>query len=232
MGQGVKSRGLYRAERRCDKWRSLVAYYMTSASPACTQIAATYVAPPENLPANNASHHLAIVYLSINSKAWRYSSHRYCFTSCSKVGEASFRSSIRPHQGRVNFAARIFGPTRPVPRPEAGRKKRPIRRLAFFIVSIGRDGVIRTHDPVHPMHVRYQAALRPDEVKIIADAFGFLPCFPRDSLLKSRTRIGCFIRPASVRASPCVCLRPGRGSARPGCAHGARPGPGTWQSWR
>ena len=27
---------------------------------------------------------------------------------------------------------------------------------------IGRDGVIRTHDPLHPMQVRYQAALRPD----------------------------------------------------------------------
>ena len=32
---------------------------------------------------------------------------------------------------------------------------------------IGRDGVIRTHDPMHPMHVRYQAALRPDEGQII-----------------------------------------------------------------
>ncbi len=28
---------------------------------------------------------------------------------------------------------------------------------------IGRDGVIRTHDPLHPMQVRYQAALRPDK---------------------------------------------------------------------
>ena len=27
---------------------------------------------------------------------------------------------------------------------------------------IGRNGVIRTHDPLHPMQVRYQAALRPD----------------------------------------------------------------------
>gem|GEM_PF-1872615 len=26
----------------------------------------------------------------------------------------------------------------------------------------GRDGVIRTHDPLHPMQVRYQAALRPE----------------------------------------------------------------------
>jgi hypothetical protein len=26
----------------------------------------------------------------------------------------------------------------------------------------GRDGGIRTRDPLHPMQVRYQAALRPD----------------------------------------------------------------------
>jgi hypothetical protein len=26
----------------------------------------------------------------------------------------------------------------------------------------GRDDVIRTHDPLHPMQVRYRAALRPD----------------------------------------------------------------------
>ena len=26
----------------------------------------------------------------------------------------------------------------------------------------GRDGEIRTRDPLHPMQVRYQAALRPD----------------------------------------------------------------------
>jgi hypothetical protein len=31
---------------------------------------------------------------------------------------------------------------------------------------IGRDGVIRTHDPLHPMQVRYQAALRPDELQL------------------------------------------------------------------
>lgn len=29
-------------------------------------------------------------------------------------------------------------------------------------MKIGRDGKIRTCDPMHPMHVRYQAALRPD----------------------------------------------------------------------
>ena len=34
---------------------------------------------------------------------------------------------------------------------------------------IGRDGKIRTCDPMHPMHVRYQAALRPDEAVIIVN---------------------------------------------------------------
>ncbi len=29
-------------------------------------------------------------------------------------------------------------------------------------MCFGRDGVIRTLDPLHPMQVRYQAALRPD----------------------------------------------------------------------
>ncbi len=32
--------------------------------------------------------------------------------------------------------------------------------------QFGRDGVIRTHDPLHPMQVRYQAALRPDNAAL------------------------------------------------------------------
>ena len=36
-----------------------------------------------------------------------------------------------------------------------------------MLVSIGRGGGIRTRDPLHPMQVRYQAALRPDEPRII-----------------------------------------------------------------
>ena len=30
------------------------------------------------------------------------------------------------------------------------------------LARFGRNGEIRTHDPLHPMQVRYQAALRPD----------------------------------------------------------------------
>ena len=33
-----------------------------------------------------------------------------------------------------------------------------------LFVLYGRDGVIRTLDPLHPMQVRYRAALRPDDV--------------------------------------------------------------------
>ena len=34
----------------------------------------------------------------------------------------------------------------------------------------GRGGGIRTRDPLHPMQVRYQAAPRPDEARIISEA--------------------------------------------------------------
>ncbi len=39
----------------------------------------------------------------------------------------------------------------------------------YSFTIFGRDGVIRTLDPLHPMQVRYQAALRPDDGEIIAD---------------------------------------------------------------
>ena len=35
-------------------------------------------------------------------------------------------------------------------------------RTYTYICVIGRDGEIRTRDPLHPMQVRYQAAPRPD----------------------------------------------------------------------
>ena len=33
---------------------------------------------------------------------------------------------------------------------------------------LGRDGEIRTHDPLHPMQVRYRAALHPDFLALVA----------------------------------------------------------------
>jgi hypothetical protein len=41
----------------------------------------------------------------------------------------------------------------------------------IFLTIFGRGGGIRTRDPLHPMQVRYQAALRPDEARIIAREF-------------------------------------------------------------
>jgi hypothetical protein len=43
--------------------------------------------------------------------------------------------------------------------------KRPRKRP--FVLDLGRGEVIRTLDPLHPMQVRYQAALRPDRTRII-----------------------------------------------------------------
>ena len=45
----------------------------------------------------------------------------------------------------------------------------PERPYALHICSwmIGRDGEIRTRDPLHPMQVRYQAAPRPDGVGML-----------------------------------------------------------------
>ena len=53
--------------------------------------------------------------------------------------------------------------------PSQQKAKRPVRRLAQVLDSIGRGGGIRTRDPLHPMQVRYQAALRPDKRRIITE---------------------------------------------------------------
>ena len=34
----------------------------------------------------------------------------------------------------------------------------------YFVENIGRDGEIRTRDPLNPIQVRYQAAPRPDSL--------------------------------------------------------------------
>ncbi len=39
--------------------------------------------------------------------------------------------------------------------------------IGLFVYFFGRGGGIRTRDPLHPMQVRYQAALHPDEPRII-----------------------------------------------------------------
>ncbi len=45
-------------------------------------------------------------------------------------------------------------------------KKPLVTTTTNGLAITGRDGVIRTLDPLHPMQVRYQAALRPDLMKL------------------------------------------------------------------
>ena len=46
---------------------------------------------------------------------------------------------------------------------EGHRQKGLAGTNLLALVVIGRGGGIRTRDPLHPMQVRYQAALHPDE---------------------------------------------------------------------
>ena len=38
-----------------------------------------------------------------------------------------------------------------------------VRRSRYVVEKTGRDGEIRTRDPLNPIQVRYQATLRPDQ---------------------------------------------------------------------
>lgn len=53
--------------------------------------------------------------------------------------------------------------------------KKPIVKIHYRLYFFGRGEKIRTSDPLHPMQVRYQAALRPDELQIIAELHDVLP---------------------------------------------------------
>jgi|AACY02.15.fsa_nt_gi hypothetical protein len=50
-----------------------------------------------------------------------------------------------------------------VPQKALKQKSLVITDQALMLGFFGRDGVIRTLDPLHPMQVRYRAALRPDD---------------------------------------------------------------------
>ena len=69
--------------------------------------------------------------------------------------------SDRIKQLTVGFVAGSLGAPR-----EAKKKKKGFGLSAETLGITGRDGVIRTLDPLHPMQVRYQAALRPDLMKL------------------------------------------------------------------
>ena len=44
--------------------------------------------------------------------------------------------------------------------------------VATRLVRFGRDGGIRTHDPLTPSQVRYQAALHPDAIQLVGNRDG------------------------------------------------------------
>ena len=48
------------------------------------------------------------------------------------------------------------------------RRKKGQRNDSVSLVFFGRGEKIRTSDPLHPMQVRYQAALRPEQTSIIS----------------------------------------------------------------
>ena len=63
----------------------------------------------------------------------------------------------------------------------------------------GRDGVIRTHDPLHPMQVRYQAALRPDKREIIPEQQCVFVMSQSEILALTKTLISTVPESLSVR---------------------------------
>ena len=54
-----------------------------------------------------------------------------------------------------------------VPTSTAAEMIRVASRVESRSIEFGRGEKIRTSDPLHPMQVRYQAALRPDRTVII-----------------------------------------------------------------
>ena len=96
---------------------------------------------------------------------------------CSKSNERLGRKRPRPPSKNNTFHLPIYrtaqvrpcihAPLRQSPwlRPQ-NEKARNLAISGFLI--IGRRGGIRTRDPLHPMQVRYQAALHADKPQIIA----------------------------------------------------------------
>jgi hypothetical protein len=64
---------------------------------------------------------------------------------------------------RVGMAYKAFFAANTKLFPSAPEKTKGLaRKNVLTLVILGRDGGIRTRDPLHPMQVRYQAALHPD----------------------------------------------------------------------
>ena len=76
---------------------------------------------------------------------------------------AARRSRAMPQRLQASCGGPPGGPPEHSSRPE---RKKDLEAFAskslISLLIFGRDGGIRTRDPLHPMQVRYQAALRPD----------------------------------------------------------------------
>src|SRR3954471_22123137 len=93
------------------------------------------------------------------------------------------------------------------PRPLRGLEAVRFRKLAMLANENGdgRSGVIRTHDPLLPKQMRYQAALRSDNLDLSRVYSGFL------ALTTSRF-CGLPIAPLPKMALPVAAVNPQRRS--------------------
>ncbi|CAI8849409.1 protein of unknown function [Methylococcus capsulatus] len=72
-----------------------------------------------------------------------------------------------------------------------------ITQAAFLILGIGRGERIRTSDHLHPIQVRYQAALRPEIYRICCEC----PWLGIRSVSKWRARDDSNVRPLAPEAN-------------------------------
>ena len=70
---------------------------------------------------------------------------------------------IKADDQAIEQHEKLFGYCLGIRRICPKKQKANSEELAYVLESIGRGGGIRTRDPLHPMQVRYQAALRPDK---------------------------------------------------------------------
>ena len=80
---------------------------------------------------------------------------------------SGYRLGARFQRRRSNLQRRLYGHQTGTREPDfSGKEKGLADANLLTLIFTGRDGGIRTHDPLHPMQVRYLAALRPDWNKL------------------------------------------------------------------
>ncbi len=90
-------------------------------------------------------------------------------TSASLRHASGLRADVRkadsPDENPIGRPQRLLLAATEWQRKLSGRPRKTkgsVATLLLTLESLGRGGGIRTRDPLHPMQVRYQAALRPD----------------------------------------------------------------------